>query len=137
MRLTKSIKNGIIFLGSGIFCLLVGTGLSDVTVKEQNVKYSVLFAGLSISCFILRNNLEDTFIRQRNCPQVWLNLYGGNFWHLFNLFNHKIVINKSNRSLNCCFKLNKSRAFGHKWHVTVCICEVRGTSFFVQPSCSC
>ena len=46
--MTKSIRNGLLFIGAGVFCLLLGMGLNESSVKEKNVKYFLLFAGLSI-----------------------------------------------------------------------------------------
>ena len=50
ISMTTPVKYGIIFLGSGVFSLLIGLGLDSFTAKEENVKYSLLFLGLSIIC---------------------------------------------------------------------------------------
>ena len=44
----KNIKYAIIFYGTGIFCVLLGLGLSEATATDQSTKFALMFAGMSI-----------------------------------------------------------------------------------------
>ena len=46
--MSKTVKYAIVFYGAGIFCLLIGLGLSASNSKEENIKYMFLFTGVGI-----------------------------------------------------------------------------------------
>lgn len=48
--MNKSLRNGLLIIATSLFFLLLGSALSDTTIKQENIKYFFLFSGLSISC---------------------------------------------------------------------------------------
>ena len=46
--MNKSTRNGLLFIGASVFCLLIGLSVNGSTVREENIKYLFISAGLSV-----------------------------------------------------------------------------------------